>query len=920
MKSILLFFFVTSFGFSQTLYKGNVSENGMPIPGVSICVKNTSRCTSSDIDGNYAIQVNVGDELVLSFIGMKTQTIKVTKLIVQKDSHKVDPILSDDFAEKLNKPIDSSGISKPTGYFDPTLLNNIEKNNITKISRKSNQYYHFTNRYQHHNLSLELHHEFSFSSPIRLLKYQTKFAQGRSQNGQFTYQSPETNEIFSWGPNVNSLEYSGNTSEYYPQGNIVNQSLGNGNPLQLYNPNDFFENSTGNKSSLNAQIESPKGNFLTLNFVYKTANISIPTSRSNEIVTSLKYVRNVSQFSKIETLLSFNDFKNNLSNSNFGINKIVFANAITPIHFNNKIASTLSNGSQRSFSDRENNPYYLLQNNLDENKSKTISADFNHRYQKNDNINVANASFQTSEIVNTNGQNPFFAGIITPNFNERTERFKSFSISDVYTHKFNYNGVIESKIDFRFQQRRLERAYFSGYTLSSDFPDNSLVQEKLDISQERVEVFYNLNGSYIFQDVFSYYSDLVLKASSDVNYSSTVKGNWMTNFFASAEINRLFNEKLSLSVSHSFNQVEPSLQNNNLNFNSLRYDVSQFKQLQNNLELITPNNATPTNEATTSLGLTYFLNYRLNFNANYYHKKVEHLYTPTFNSNTAIWSPDVNYKQSGFEFEIEKLNYFSEKFSYGFNLNFSTFRNEVTRLNSSQGRIAFAGFADVNKNYIVGQPLGVIMGNGYLRDESQNIIIDEQGFPIEDSQPRILGNPNPDFVMGFVNTFRYKKFSLNISFDWNQGGEIWNGTQQTLNYYGKSELTGNQRSISNFVFDGNTQLGEQNTQVVSFYDPNLPVDQNRWTRYGIDGVAEDAIEDATYFRLNAINLAYTNSQYFEKKINFTIAVFVNNVFIFSKSKSTFSNNSMFNSIETGGLDYFNTPMMRSFGSTVTIKF
>jgi hypothetical protein len=920
MKLLLLLLFVSTLGFSQTLYKGNVSDEGGPIAGVSICVKNTSRCTTSDFDGNYAIKVNEGDELVLSYIGMTTRTIKINNLPPQDNYEKVNFIANSDYAEKLKKPIDSVEISKPSGSFDSNLLFNLERNEITKITRKEG-YYGFKNKYQLHKLSLEFNQEFSFSSPIRLPKYQNKFAQGRSQDGQIRYQSPETSEIFSFGPNINSLEYSGNTSEYYPQGNIVNASSGNGNPLQLYNSNDFFQNTTDNKSSMTAMIQSPKGNFLKMNFTYKTGNISIPISRNNEIATSLKYFRNLSQYSKIETLLSYNDFENNQSNSNFGINKIVFANAITPIHFDNNLGSRLSNGFQRSYSALENNPYYLIDKNLDKNKSKTISFNFNHKYQKNDNSNVANASFQSSEITNTNGQNPFFAGIFAPNYNERIEKFKSFSVSDVFNHKFNYKGTIESKIDFRFQERKLERTYFTGFASPNDFPSTSLAQNKLDVSQERFEVFYNLNGSYVFNNAFSNYEELTLKLSSDLNYSSTVKGGLMTNFLASADIRRLFREEISFSISQSFNQIEPSLQNNNLNFNSLQYKVSQFKQLNNNLELFTAKGAIPTNEATTNLGLMCNLNYQWNFKANYYYKNVENLYAPISTGNSTNWSPEVNYRQNGFEFEIEKFYNYNRNFGYSFNLNFTTFKNQVTRLNNNQTQIAFAGFSDVNKNYIVGQPLGVIVGTGYLRDANQNIIIDEQGFPIEDLQPKVLGNPNPDFVVGFYNSFRYKNFTLNLSFDWSQGGEIWNGTQQTLHYYGKSEISGNQRNRTDYVFNGVTQSGEENTQAVSFYDANLPVEQNRWTRYGIDGVAEDAIEDATYFRLNSINFSYSNGvDYFKEKLNFTISFFVNNVFIVSKSKTAFSNNSMFNSIETSGLDYFNAPMMRSFGSSLTIKF
>ena len=384
---------------------------------------------------------------------------------------------------------------------------------------------------------------------------------------------------------------------------------------------------------------------------------------------------------------------------------------------------------------------------------------------------------------------------------------------------------------------------------------------------------------------------------------------------------KIFDTPIFFTISYGLTQTEPSLQNNNLNFNSLQYQTIQFNQLKNNLELLTPNNAIATKEGITNLLVMYRFNYMWNINLNYYFKKVQNLYTPLFNANAVVWSPDVNYKQNGFEFEIEKMRYGNRHFDYSFNLNFTYYKNEVTSLNNNQTRLPFAGFADVSKNYIVGQPLGVIVGNGYLRDQNQNVIIDNDGFPMVDPQQKILGNPNPDFVVGFYNTFKYQDFSLSLSFDWSQGGQLWNGTQQTLNYYGKSALTEEQRNVTNYVFNGVTPSGSANTKPVSFYDSNLPVEQNRWVRYGVAGVTEDAIEDASYFRLNSINLAYSSPNgIFRDKLKFTIAIFMNNAFVVTKSKSAFGNNSMFNSTDTAGLDYFNSPMMKSFGSSLTIKF
>ncbi|WDF64853.1 carboxypeptidase-like regulatory domain-containing protein [Flavobacterium sp. KACC 22763] len=925
MNKLLLLLFVTTASFSQKIYKGNVSDKGTPIPGVSVCVVNTSRCTFTDFNGNYSIEVNYGDKLRISYLGMKTQTITIgaNMVLEGKNDNYANPIISNDYVENLKKPKDSIKATQSSGdyYFDLVEYLYNYNQSLMKINRDNSGVYNAKTYHQYSKVAFQVNHDFVYSTPMRLPKYQNQFAQGRSLNGNLAYQSPQTNEIFSWGPNVSTLQYSANPSEYYPQGDIINRNSSNGNPLQLFNSNNFFQDTQDNKVSFSAQIQSPEMNILKFDFGYKTGNIVIPTSRNNEISASLKYFRTLSFNSKIDAILSYNDFENNFSNSNFGINKVIFANAVTPIHFDNHFASTLSNGLQRSYSANENNPYYLIENNLDKNKSKTISFNFNHIYSYNNYLNTFNANFQSSEIKNKNGQGFYFAEINTPNFDRRFEGFISYSLSDVFRRNFGYAKFVESKIDFRFQQRDLDRSFYSGFSAPSDIPDNGTIQNKMDVLQKRFEIFYNINGAYNISNALGSNEELTLKASSNLNYSSTVNSNFLFNYSGSAEIKRLFDTSFNFTASHTFTQTEPSLQNNNLNFNSLQYQVSQFKELRNNLELITPKNAIPTKENITNLTLTYRPSYYWNFYVEYYHKNVQDLYTPVVNLNSFNWSPDVNYKQNGVEFEIEKQTERNRDFNCGFNLNFTYYKNKVTSLNNNQTRIPFAGFADVNKNYIVGQPLGVLVGSGYLRDQNQNIVIDNEGFPMVDPQQKILGDPNPDFVVGFFNSFCYKEFSLSLSFDWSKGGEIWNGTEQTLNYYGKSQLTGNQRDITNYVFNGVTQSGDVNTKVVSFYDSNLPVEQNRWVRYGVSGVAEDAIQDASYFRLNSINLSY-KSDYgiFRGKLMFTISVFMNNVFVVSKSKTAFSNNAMFGSIDTSGLEYFNSPMMKSFGSSLTVKF
>ena len=55
------------------------SEDGMPIPGVSIIVEGTTLGTVTDMDGNFSLQVpDDTQNLILSFVGMAKQVVDVT--------------------------------------------------------------------------------------------------------------------------------------------------------------------------------------------------------------------------------------------------------------------------------------------------------------------------------------------------------------------------------------------------------------------------------------------------------------------------------------------------------------------------------------------------------------------------------------------------------------------------------------------------------------------------------------------------------------------------------------------------------------------------------------------------------------------------------------------------------------------------
>ncbi|SFQ57168.1 carboxypeptidase-like regulatory domain-containing protein [Flavobacterium akiainvivens] len=917
---LLLFLFFPIFGYGQFFtYKGIVSDaDGMPLPGANVCVKNTTNCTTADIEGNYTLQVKPGDIIQVNYIGMVTRefTITATGSVIATGTGEVKPILSDDFANALIKEGNDTRVPEPSGTTRTYFKDQYSYNNVVLVKKDKDNEYTFVTARDYHKLFLELYHDFTIGTPIRLHGYQNTYAQGRSLNGAATYQSPETGEPFSWGPAISTLQTTANATPYYPGGDIT---PGVGSPVATYNRNGLFRNSYEQKTTLSAKLLMPKRDYLKLGMSYKSGNGILPTATSNEVNTTFTYFIPLTKHNLTATA-GYNRFNNNLSNFNFIYNKAIFANAVTPTHFNNGLGSVLPGGLPRSYSNLENNPYYLLDYNLDENLSNLYTFKVSDEYHYDRINNTATVTAQFSNIENTGGNVPFAAQVAGGDYTQRKEMYNSILAENNFTYQ-GHNGLsLGARLLLNYQERDLQRDYLEGFTGLDAYPAVADDQFSISRRQSRASANLNLNAKYRVNSLLGYYDDLLLNAAADAGYSSTYKNNIYFGGYAGFDWDDVI-ERFALFGNVAVKQYEPVLQYNNLAFNSLLYRVSDFKQMSATQELFAPNTTLLTRETNYSVGAEY--KWPVSARLELYKKDISNLYAPVNQGGTFAWMPAADYTQRGLEVSASYDHYINgDDVMFSHTLSFSTYKNKVTAVRGGGSRIAIAGFADVNKNYMVGQPLGAIVGSAYERDAYNNIVVGSDGFPLVAAEPKVIGDPNPDFVLGINTTLRVHRFSLNLGFDWSRGGQLWNGTGQTLDYYGVSGLSGQQRNVTNYVFNGVTQSGQPNTQPVSFYDVTQPVTQNRWQRYGAAGVAESAIESATYFRFNNLSLSYSNEYRYNYSHapRYTVSVFINNVFVVAKSKTAFSANTMFNAPETSGLDYFNSPLQRMYGLSVGIKF
>lgn len=74
--ALCLVFAGSAAAFAQHVVKGTVTDpDDIPLPGVAVLIEGSVSGVSTDLDGNYSIEVPQGANLVFSFIGMEDQTI-----------------------------------------------------------------------------------------------------------------------------------------------------------------------------------------------------------------------------------------------------------------------------------------------------------------------------------------------------------------------------------------------------------------------------------------------------------------------------------------------------------------------------------------------------------------------------------------------------------------------------------------------------------------------------------------------------------------------------------------------------------------------------------------------------------------------------------------------------------------------------
>jgi len=259
-----------------------------------------------------------------------------------------------------------------------------------------------------------------------------------------------------------------------------------------------------------------------------------------------------------------------------------------------------------------------------------------------------------------------------------------------------------------------------------------------------------------------------------------------------------------------------------------------------------------------------FYNNRLSLTVDYYYKKTTDLLLNVpvpYSTGYETAMMNVGDMQNiGYEIFINAAPV-TGNIAWNTKVSFSSNKNKILALNNAEGRLYgdLAGISDWTR-IVEGESVGTFYGyhtdgivqlnedlNNIPHTPERDITFGEQkyvdkngdGTIDRDNDTYILGNANPDFIFGWMNTLTHKNWDMSVYFQGVYGNEIANFSRVLLeSFNGFSNNT--VAALDRWTPDNPSDIYPR-----ADANPPSPVMSNRW------------IEDGSYLRLQDVSIGYT---------------------------------------------------------------
>ncbi|PST83394.1 SusC/RagA family TonB-linked outer membrane protein [Pedobacter yulinensis] len=263
-----------------------------------------------------------------------------------------------------------------------------------------------------------------------------------------------------------------------------------------------------------------------------------------------------------------------------------------------------------------------------------------------------------------------------------------------------------------------------------------------------------------------------------------------------------------------------------------------------------------------------FFKSRLGFDVTLYRTlSIDQITPVSVSSATGYTARYVNageVENKGIELSLYGTPVKTQNFSWNINLNFTSNRNIVLKLDpDAGGNIELAALqGGVTLNAAEGQPYGVIRGTDFVYLNGQPVVLPTGYYKVTTQSNHIIGDPNPDFMAGLQNGLKYKNIALNFLIDMRQGGDLfsldqWYGNGTGL-YPGTAGLNDLGNPLRNTLANGGGIILPGVKEDGTPNNIRVDASTSAITPFGYSQNPPRAmrIYDASYIKLREVSLSY----------------------------------------------------------------
>ena len=742
-------------------------------------------------------------------------------------------------------------------------------------------------------LGVSINSSITFDSAFRLPDFQNEYGQGNS--GNFEYVDGlgggiNDNITYSWGPRLDAgnliaqfdspvtladgtVVRGGDTSLY--SGNTITPTLFQSNPDNL---KDFYQTgvTTINNIAINDSFE--RGSY-RLSITDLDSESIIPGVNLERKTAALKLNFNPSEKTRITNSVNYvNSSSDNRPANGYGSENANYSlvawgpRSLNIDSLRDYWQPGLEGVQQYSFNYTFfDNPFFILKENTNAFNRDRVFGNIAVKHQFTDNLSVSlrsgmDYSSEKRELKRNFSSNRFKNG--------------AYAEHDVFYREVNtdflvnYNNTFgDVSFDVSFGGNRLDQNASTKQTQTTNLAQPGIFS--LNNAASPLEVFEftskkRINSLYGIAK-FGYKDYLFVDITGRNDWSSALATPFSIDgtsfFYPSVSSSFIFSNYTELPSAISFAKLRASIAQVGNDTNPYQTSGAFVSQTPfngqptfSNQDFIPNSNLRP--EITTSYELgadLRFLKDRLNIDFTYYNAttkdQIISLPIPISSgyNQQVINGGKVN--TSGVEIILGGTPIQTENFTWNTTFNFASNKSVIKDLPQNDGRLTLAYSRIYNSaNQTVwfqveeGGQIGDMYGTGYEKNAEGEFLLDDNGRYIANNDLIKIGNYNPDFTLGWNNSFRYKNWNASFLFDWRQGGEIVSRTRALGNVGGQLAETAFRPDAGIIAQGINVNTGLPNTVAVTaesyyrqFYDRNHE---------------ENNVYDASFLKLRQVSIGY----------------------------------------------------------------